>query len=417
MEFTVKKDVMVRELNLVQGVVERRHTIPILSNLLLDASEDRLSITATDMDVSLCCKCVASVRRPGALTVSAKKLFDAVRLLPDADIHMKMTDGESLSVTCQKAHFRMVGLPKDNFPSIPELPWLNVSKPDQSSTATNVSGAESKKDSPSLKVDLPSGVLRQMISRTIFAITQEESRYTLSGALLLLRPDSMTMVTTDGHRLAFVSKNANLAGATMEIRALIPKKTLIELLKLTDFLTFKKESSGESGEKKENESEIAFGKDENHLYFAMKDHILVARVLAGQFPNYELVIPQGNPFHLILRKEEMEHAIRRADVMADDISHEILWRVDNDRLEISASSSDLGEAHEIVTPALPDDGSAYKGTPLAFGFNAQYLLEYLAAVGDEAVAFWFKDGEKQVLFEPQTKKDFLYKYVVMPRRM
>lgn len=384
MDFTIKKGVVLRELNLVQGVVERRSTIPILSNLLLEATREHLSITATDLDVSIRCHCEANVRKPGSLTVSAKKLFDIVRLLPEADVVFKGMEGESLSVVCEKSNFKLVGLPKDNFPTIPALPWLDPHK----------------KDAEFLKADLPGGALRKMINRTIFAITQEESRYTLNGALLILRPDSVSLITTDGHRLAFISKNLPLESVTTEIRALIPKKTLVELLRLTN-----------------DDSTVTFSKDENHLFFAMKDHVLVSRVLAGQFPNYEMVIPKDNTHVVVINKDGIEHAIRRADVLADEHSHAVRWLLSKDHVEINASSSDAGEAHETVPLGSDDRTDTYTGEPLELGFNAQYLLDFLAAVGEERLSFWFKDGETQVLFEPASGKEFQYKYVVMPMRL
>jgi len=385
MDFTIKKGTILRELNLVQGVVERRHTIPILSNLLLEATRTGLSITATDMDVSIRCHCEAMVRKAGSLTVSAKKLFDIVRLLPETDISFKLADGESLAVTCEKSNFKLVGLPKDNFPAIPVPPWLDPQN----------------EEAAGRRVDLPGGTLRKMIHRTIFAITQEESRYTLNGALLILRPDGLSVVTTDGHRLALISKPATFEAIPTEVRALIPRKTLVELLKLAS----------------DEEATISFGRDENHLFFAIRDHLLVSRVLAGQFPNYEMVLPKDNQNMVLIDRVALEHALRRADVMADEHSRAIRWVIHPDHLEVKAISSDTGEAHETLSLPSTEDAAAYQGDPVEMGFNAQYLLDYLAAVGEDHLALWFRDAETQILLVPATPGDLEYKYVVMPMRL
>lgn len=378
MEFKIKKSDVLRELNLVQGVVEKKGTIPILSNLLIEASKENLSITATDLEVSIICHCTAEISRTGSLTVSAKKLFDIVRLLPESEISFKLAENEWLVITCEKSLFKLVGLPKDNFPLIPASPW----------TKPNL------KDS---RIILPGSVFRKIINRTIFATSQEESRYALSGALMILKPHSISMVTTDGHRLALITKELEVEGVKDEVRVLIPKKTLSELLKLvTDDL-------------------FIFGSDENHLFFDFGSRSLVSRLLTGQFPNYEAVIPKNNDKEVILDKDQIESAIRRAEIMADERSHAIKFILSQGQVEVTSSSSDLGEAKEVV--AISPEASGYDGAAVKIGFNAQYLLDFLGAANDKAIAFAFKNGEAQVLFKPATEQEWDYQYVVMPMRL
>ena len=368
MEFTVKRNAILSELNLVQGVIERKTTIPILSNILLSASGDRVDITATDLDVSICCGCPGEVRVAGTTTLSARRIFDIVRLLPeDADIDFSLLENDWVQIRSGNSEYKVVGLPKENFPSIPEL------------------GASS--------VSVPGGLLKGMIQRTMFAITQEESRYSLNGALMVLTAHEMRMVATDGHRLASVSKAVDFAGVDGEIRALIPRKTLVELQKLVGA----------------EDMPVEFGRDENHLFFSLGGKRLVSRVLAGQFPNYEMVIPKDNDKKIIASTRAMADAIRRAAVMSDERVRAIRFSFSRGAVEMTASSADAGEAREV----LPVD---YDGTSLAIGFNPQYLIDFLGACGTETVSIAVKDSETQGMLCPGGSADLEYRYVVMPMK-
>jgi len=371
MDFLVKKSDLLKELSFVQGVVERKNTIPILSNLLLEAKGNDLQITATDLDVSIECNCAASIKVAGALALSARKLFDIIRSLPDtSEIHFKSSEKDWVTITCEKSRFKIVGLPRDNFPAIPSP------------------GQESRQ--------LPATVLASMIARSIFAITQEESRYSLNGALMILKPSALSMVTTDGHRLVIITRNLEVDGVEVEteVRALIPKKTLTELAKLAS----------------EGEQPIQFSRDENHLFFQVGKRLLVSRVLAGQFPNYELVLPRENDKTVIASSRELSDALRRASIMADERSRAIKMSVSDGQLEVFSSSADYGEAADSVAVQ-------YTGERMEIGFNAQYLIEFLNALDDQEVSIHLKDEETQGLFRPHTNKDFDYQYVVMPMKL
>src|SRR5215470_5966787 len=207
MEFTVNKADLVRELSLSQGVVEKKTTIPILSNVLLEAREDRVILTATDLELGIRCSCPAKIKKEGAGTVPARKLLDYVRLLPDAELTVKFMENHWANLTCGRSRTRMAGMSRESFPELPQM--------------------------PDRVAEIPVKLLSSMIARTSFAISMEESRFTLNGALLLLRPDGLTMVATDGHRLAYVqSALPDGAGADKQFRALIPKKAMNELVKL-----------------------------------------------------------------------------------------------------------------------------------------------------------------------------------------
>jgi len=368
MEFTVQRNDLLSELNLVQGVIEKKSTIPILSNILLEAACERLDLTATDLDVSICCGCAAQVRREGTTTLSARRLFDIVRLLPeDSSIEFGILDNEWVGIRSGRSEYKVVGLPKENFPSIPE------------------GGA-----SP---IDLPGALLRAMIERTMFAITQEESRYSLNGALIFLTGSDIRMVATDGHRLAMVSKAMEIPGVSGEIRALIPRKTLAEIQKLIG----------------DRDLPVGFSRDENHLFFSVGGKRLVSRILAGQFPNYEMVIPRDNDKTIVASTRALTDAIRRTAVMSDEKLRAVRLAFQPGTVELTASSAEAGEAREVVPVE-------YQGDGLEIGFNPQYLLEFLAACGSEQVSILVKDSETQGMLAPDGGAELEYRYVVMPMK-
>jgi DNA polymerase-3 subunit beta len=368
MEFTVQRNTLLSELNLVQGVIEKKSTIPILSNILLEATGERLDLTATDLDVSICCGCPAEVVAEGTTTISARRIFDIIRLLPDgAEVRFATLDNDWVEIRSGRSEYKVAGLPKENFPSIPE----------PAATPIEIAGS----------------LLRGMIQRTIFAITQEESRYSLNGALLVLLPREIRMVATDGHRLALVAREMELPGVAGEQRALIPRKTLVELQKLIV----------------EQDAIVEFGRDENHLFFTVAGKRLVSRVLAGQFPNYEMVIPRDNDKEIVASTRALADGIRRAAVMSDDKLRAVRLAFTPTSLELTASSADAGEARDFVPVE-------YDGTDVEIGFNPQYLLDFLGACGSDTARISVKDGETQGLFSPVAGGDIDYRYVVMPMK-
>lgn len=368
MEFTVKRNALLAELNLVQGVIEKKSTIPILSNILLETGAGRIGITATDLDVSICCGCEAEVKSEGTVTISARRLFDIVRLLPEeAEIQCTLLENDWVQISSGNSLYKVVGLPKENFPSIPAPGGPSIS--------------------------IPGAVLRSMIQRCMFAITQEESRYSLNGALLLLTPGEIRMVATDGHRLALVVHSMELVGVDAEIRSLIPRKTLVEIQKLIG----------------EREMFVDFGRDENHLFFSMGDKKLVSRVLAGQFPNYEMVIPRENDKTIVGSTRALGDGIRRAAIMSDEKLRAIRLAFSAGVLELTASSADAGEAREVVPVE-------YEGPAVEIGFNPQYFLDFLGACGSESVSISIRDSETQGMLQPTGTSALDYRYVVMPMK-
>jgi DNA polymerase III subunit beta len=370
MEFSVKKFDLLEELELTQGVVERKTTIPILSNLLVEAAGSRLTITATDLELSIRTSCEAKVKKDGAGTIPAKKLLDLVRLLPDGEIRFKLQDNHWVHITSDRKNYKLVGMSKDNFPALPTFPHALVK--------------------------IPAKLLADAIAKTTFAISLEESRYTLNGALLVLKPGSLTMVATDGHRLAMVETDHKFEGFSAETRVLVPKKAMTELQRL----------AAGSGD----DAMLEFAQDESHLFFQFGGRLLTSRKLTGQFPNYEAVLPRDASKTVVIERAELQDALRRVSQLADQRSRAVKFMFAKEGVEISASSPEFGEAKEIIE-------KEFKGDPIAIGFNAQYVLDFLAAAADGPISFELKDEQSAGQLRPLADESTRYRYVVMPMRI
>jgi DNA polymerase-3 subunit beta len=379
MEISVSRQDLLRELSATQSVVERKTTIPILSNFLLEAgagegdATDRLTITATDLDQSIRTSCAAKVKKPGACTIPARKLFDYVKLLPDGDISIKLMENHWVQIRSGRSNTKMVGMARANFPQVPEFPETGL---------TQLSAAS----------------VKGMISKTIFAISNEESRYTLNGALLILKAESLSMVATDGHRLAHIEKTGeSLQNISGEKKTLIPRKALAELQSLLA------DSDGEA---------LDFYDDEHTLFFRLGHRVLTTRKLTGQFPNYEAVLPRDNNKFVVVRSEELMGSIQRVAQFADERSGAIKIRLEQNEMKISSSSTESGESEDTIE-------SPYSFDPIVVGFNSTYLIDFLKAVGSSGeVRLEFKDAQSAGQMRPEDPADdFKYRYVIMPMRI
>ncbi|MCU1257660.1 MAG: polymerase beta subunit [Bryobacterales bacterium] len=376
MEFTVSKADLVRELSLSQGVVEKKTTIPILSNVLLEAHGDRVTLTATDLELGIRCSCPARVKKEGAGTVPARKLLDYVRLLPEADLNVKFMENHWANLTCGRSKTKIAGMSRESFPELPTM--------------------------PAAIAEIPAKQLSSMISRTVFSISMEESRFTLNGALLLLKDETMTMVATDGHRLAYVE---TAIGGQQAFRALIPRKAMGEIVKLAD----------EAG----TDGKVIVSGDDNHLFFQFGDRLLITRKLTGNFPDYERVLPKENTNIAKLSKAEIRSAIERVAQFADERSRAIRVQFLPGEVRVFSSSLEMGESEESVS-------SEYTGPELEIGFNAQYLLDFFRAISQDSLVFALKDQKSAGELQPAASADGnsssgarpdQYRYVVMPMRI
>jgi DNA polymerase-3 subunit beta len=374
MEITVSQADLLKELVATQGVVERKTTIPILSNFLFEAAGDKLSLTATDLDISLRTSCPAKVKKEGSCTVPARKFYEYAKLLPDGDISIKLLENHWVQVRLGRSNTKMVGMARANFPALPNFPAAGVIK-------------------------IPAATLRTMISKTIFAISNEESRYTLNGALMVLKADSITMVATDGHRLAHIESTPSgkdkLEGVSGEMKTLVPKKAMGELNVLLQ------ESGTET---------VEFARDESTLFFRVGGRLLTSRQLTGQFPNYEAVLPRECPRGVTVGSAEIASAIQRVAQFADERSGAIKVRLEKNELKISSSSMESGESEDSIE-------TTYAAEPLTIGFNSGYLLDFLKASSSGDVRLEFKDEQSAGQLRPAESEDFKYRYIVMPMRI
>src|SRR5438876_2727630 len=370
MEFSVTKSALLNELSTTQGVVERKTTIPILSNLLVEAKGSQLTITATDLELSIRTSCEAKIKKEGAGTIPAKKLLELVRLLPEGEIKVKLLDNHWVEILIDKKKYKLVGMAKENFPALPTMPHTLVK--------------------------IPASILENLIGKTKFAISMEESRYTLNGGLLILKPDTLAMVATDGHRLALAETDHKLAGLNGEVKLLIPKKAMDEVEKL----------SVAAG----SDAAIEFAKDESHLFFQVGHRLLISRILTGQFPNYEAVLPRDNNKHVVIERGELTDAVRRVSQLADQRSHAVKLSISGEGVEISASSPEYGEAKESIE-------KEYQGDPISIGFNSSYMLDFLGAAADGPVSIELKDEQSAGQMRPLADESYRYRYIIMPMRI
>jgi DNA polymerase-3 subunit beta len=381
MELVVRKTDLLRELQLFQGIVERKNTIPILANVLLEANGSEVKMLATDLEVGLRSKCPATVSKSGSLTLPAKKLYEIVKALPETDVRIEEDKG-GVKVAADRFDSRMQTLPREDFPTLPE-------------------------SSGSFNATLPREALRQMISKTQFAITGEDTRYFLNGALFLLRPESLGLVSTDGHRLAHIvvsrdaakddgkrsPKVAKVDGD--EVRVILPRKTLLELGRLL----------AEGGD-----GDIQYERGENHLFFGVGERLLISRMIDGQFPAFERVIPKNNDKHVEFDRDRLTSAVKRVALLSNERSRAVKFQIDKGRVEIASSSPEFGEAKETL---MVD----YAAAPVTICFNAQYVLDFLAVVETDTVSLDFKDEMSQAVLKPVGGEGYDYTYVIMPMRI
>jgi len=402
MEFTIKQSVLKEELGFIQGVVERKSTIPVLSNILIESlGENEIRILGTDLDVTIRCDAEAEIKQAGSMCIQARKLFDIVRTLDAGEVHFKKLENEWVQMKAGRASFRLAGVSREQYPEIPIF-----------------------KSAP---MRLPSEVFNYFIHNTAFAITNEQSRFTLSGAKFMIADGKARMVTTDGHRLAFIEKVLD-GSDDQQMDALIPKKALLELVKIS----------------RDSEDDIQFGEDQNHIYFQTGGRLLITRKLSGNFPNYEMVMPKDNDKRVVFDLLEMKNAVRRISLMADERNRSIRMTIRSGEVEITAQSSEEGEGQEFV----PADYSGEEEVTL--GFNWQYLQEFLNNVGafestgssdanggdadgvketdgdkvrvkesksSPRISFEFKDANAATQIRVDGDTTYDYKYIVMPLRI
>ena len=379
MEFVIQRSDLVRELQTVTGVVEKRATLPILANLLLETGEDSLQVGASDLEVTIRGSAPAKIKEAGSVTLPAAKLFEIARSLPDAEVRFKLLDRNQVSITCDRTRYRIAGQPRDEFPSFPEI--------DESAGVT-----------------LPGATLNHMIERVAFAITMDDPRYSLNGALFLLDGGKLTLVATDSHRLAFVSSEIEAKG---DLKLIVPRKALVEVQKLTADL--------------DDDETILFGKSENQIFFRVGAHRLTSNLLEGNFPRYSNVMPESCKTSVAVPVDDLSKAVRRVSLLASDrYGRAVKLGLSKGKLDLS-SKTEVGEAQETLQ-------IDYEGDDINIGFNARYILDFLGVVGGDTVNLDLNPvkagsedrgeaSEKPGQLRPGGPAGLDYRYVVMPMHL
>ena len=364
MEVVIDRDAFLKGLQMVQNIVEPRQTLPILANVLLEAEGESVRMTATDLEVGARVSVPAKVGGKGAITVSARKLAEIVKELPAAAVALKVTENVTVSLRCGGATYRLVGLAPDDFP--PVVPA-----------------------SPQSWVTLEAKILREMLTQTSFAVSHDETRYALNGVLFAFQGKDVRMVATDGHRLALSTRS--LGNAIPSATGIVPRKAVTEIMRVL--------GAGE---------EVQIAITENQFVLQMPNFVMTARLIEGQFPNYDAVIPRTQPGRLAAPRSSLTAALRRVAVMAEERNKPVKLALSPGSLKVTASSQDLGEAEEILEVE-------YAGEEMVIGFNSRYLLEAMAALDEDQVMFEIKDAQSPGVIKSAEGEG--YCCVIMPMRI
>ncbi len=366
MKFSIDKKDILNELQFLQGIVEKRNIMPILANILVEVSDKEVRLKGTDLEVGLNTHFPADIEEPGSITVSGKKVFEIVKSLRENQkIEFKESGDLMMEINSGDSEFKVLCLPREDFPQVPEAKFEK-------------------------KIILPLNSVKEMIDRVYCAIAHEQ-RYYLNGALMILKDNSIELVSTDGHRLAYTSSPLENVKLENEIKGIVSKKTLSELRKFED-------------------EKIEFDLDENNLFFKIKNMTLISRIIEGKFPNYEAVIPKDNPHVLIISREEITDAVRRVSLLSTEISRGIKFYISKSRMRLFSSNPEIGEARDKLDVE-------YDGEELEMGFNSQYMLDFLTTVKTEKIRLELKDEKSAILMRPEIEDDIKYIYVLMPMKI
>jgi DNA polymerase-3 subunit beta len=364
MEVILNRDAFLKGLQMVQNIVEPRQTLPILANVLLETDGDTVRLTATDLEVGARVSVPARVAGKGAVTVSARKLAEIVKELPAADLALRVQDNASVALKCGTASYKLVGMAPDDFPPVvpaEKAGWLRI---------------EGK-------------TLREMLAQTSFAVSHDETRYALNGVLFALAGKDARLVATDGHRLAMARRAVGNVGAAAT--GIVPRKAITEIMRVLG-----------------TSEDVEIALTENQFVLQMPNFMMTARLIEGQFPNYEAVIPKAHPGKLVISRAALTSALRRVAVMAEERNKPVKLVLSPASLRLSASSQDLGEAEETLD-------IDYAGAEVTIGFNSRYLLDAIAPVEKDQVILEFKDGLSPGVI--RSVDDEGYCCVIMPMRI
>ena len=365
MKIVCKKSDLSHSIALTLNAVSSKSTLPVLGNLLFEAQDNELTLTGTDLEIGLKTKTAAEVIQAGAVTIPGKKILEIVRECSDQDIEITVSEGTKVAIQCGKSKFKIMGLAADDFPNLPQ-------------------------PTDGTKVLLKEMLLLEMIKKTSFSVSTDETRYVLNGALFSVEGKEAIMVTTDGHRLSMAKRE--METPVENIRAVLPTKALTELTRVL--------------ENSENLVSVQFSN--NHLFLEKGTDILVTRLIDGQFPNYEQVVPKGAENIMKAQVAEFAKVVRRVSLMASDKSRSVKFSLSENKLTVSAQTPDVGEAEESMDVE-------YTGEAMTIAFNGHYVSDVLKAIETSEVALKLKSALSPGLLLPVGAEEN-NQYVIMPMR-
>jgi len=374
MECLIEKEDLLRCLYLVQGVVEKRSSLPILAHVLIESAEGIVSLGATDLEVGIRQQCKSTVKKNGAVTTDARKLYEIIRELPPERVSLRASGNGWLDVSSGKSRFRLASLDPKEFPAV--IPTEQAGTP------------------PPATASLSAKTLREMVEKTLFAASPDETRLQLSGVYLEAQKEGkLRMVASDGHRLSLIERETAIPEPTAWPRAILPRKGLIEARKLL--------------EKSEGDVTLAL---KGTTAILKKDTTeLSMRLVEGEFPDYKQIIPTDKKHTITFSREDFLGALRRLLVLTTERSRGIKLQTEKERMEISVNTPDVGEGVEEI-------GVAHEGESITIGFNGRYLIEALTVMEEgQKVVLYLKDEVSPGLLQTEEDKDF--SYVIMPMRI
>lgn len=363
MQIDVSRNVLLKGITTVQNAISIRSALPILSNILLDISKNNLSIVGTDLDIGIIVTIPVNMTTPGSITVPAKRFIDIIKELPDANVLISVKKNNMAHIICENTQFKIMGIPKDEFPKLPEL-----------------------KDGDMVKIS--QALFKSMLSMTSFAMSGDETRYILNGVYMMIQKNFLRMVATDGRRLALIEREIGLE-KNIEKNLIIPAKTIQELIRNL---------------KEDGDIQISFG--ENQALFNLGDTVIISRLIEGEFPNYERVIPEEAKNKVIVDREKLLLAVKRISLFTTQDSQAVRIDIEKDKMVVSKHSPDIGEATEEIAVN-------YDGSPLSIGFNPNYIMDVLKNLNDRVIEFELHDPEKPGVIRTKEK----YIYVILPMQL
>ncbi|PLY04650.1 MAG: DNA polymerase III subunit beta [Desulfuromonas sp.] len=369
MEFRIEKEIFLKAMTKVQGIIEKKHTLPILANVLIEAQDHNITFTATDLEVGLKSRYGANILKSGKVTVSAKKLFEIIKELPEAEISFCAKNNFWVEIKCGKSVFNLVGLSPDEFPKFPVID-------------TDIK-------------DIDKNMINEMIDKTIFSVSNDETKFNLTGIYIKYNSEegNLVFVSTDGHRLSLINKKINeKLSDKFEDGFILPKKGIIELKKLLENI----------------DGNINIGISDNNFSVSNENTTLIMRMVDGDFPDYNRVIPEKSKNVAVIDKDIFLHSLKRISVLSNEKSKGIKIKLEKDLMTLTSSNPDLGDAKEEIN-------IIYSGDEIIIGFNAKYIIDILQAIKEENIKFSLKDNISPGRITPENDENYLS--VIMPMRL